>query len=183
MKESLPVMNYNGYEETAFDVVPVLEGVVGGVVVFGVLTLARADGMKGSPNPEKVYGGRGQDITAVVHSTTSTSVKGTVRVLTYHEAFGLVESDRLAEYMKTRNRILLDRGAATAVMLAGKHPPIPVQKPKPIIEPVVEPKPAPVVPQSPVTMTELLLQLAAMQQDFDLRMQVMAKRLATLEAK
>jgi hypothetical protein len=32
-------------------------------------------------------------------------------------------------------------------------------------------------------MTELLLQIAAMQTDFDLRMQVMAKRLALLEAK
>ena len=47
----------------------------------------------------------------------------------------------------------------------------------------IEPKPAPIVPKSPITMTELLLQIAAMQTDFDLRMQVMAKRLAVLEAK
>jgi hypothetical protein len=170
MKESLPVLNYNRYEETAFDIVPILEGIVNDVVVFGVLSLQRAEGIKEIPDPKKAYNGLGKEVAAVVNSTTGTCVTGTVLVVPFEVAF--------------QRRVLLDRGPATAVMVGGKHPAIPVQKPKPVpLPPVPEPKPAPVVPQSPITMTELLLQIAAMQTDFDLRLQVMAKRLALLEAK
>jgi hypothetical protein len=183
MKESLPVLNYNGYEETAFDVVPVLEGIVNGVVVFGVLSLYRAEGKKGVPDPATVYNGLGQEVVAVMNAPNG-GVQGNVLVIPFEVAYQRVESDRLAKYLKERRRILTDRGPATAVLLSGKHPPIPVQKPKPVpVPPVPEPKPAPVVPQSPITMTELLLQIAAMQADFDLRLQVMAKRVAVLEAK
>jgi hypothetical protein len=184
MKESLPVLNYNRYEETAFDIVPILEGIVNDVVVFGVLSLQRAEGIKEIPDPKKAYNGLGKEVAAVVNSTTGTCVTGTVLVVPFEVAFQRVKSDALARYLKERRRVLLDRGPATAVMVGGKHPAIPVQKPKPVpLPPVPEPKPAPVVPQSPITMTELLLQIAAMQTDFDLRLQVMAKRLALLEAK
>lgn len=185
MKESMPVLNYNRYEETAFDIVPILEGVVSGVVVFGTLSLQRADkGVKADLiDPREAYNGLSQEIKAVVQGSSGVSVEGNVVVIPFEAAFQRVKADALAKYLKERRRVLLDRGPATAVMV-GKHPAIPVQKPKPVpVPPVPEPKPAPVVPQSPITMTELLLQIAAMQTDFDLRMQVMAKRLALLEAK
>jgi hypothetical protein len=185
MPESLPVLNYNRYEETAFDLIPVLEGVVEGVIVFGVLSLLRAEaGVKGrvEVEPDVAYHGLGRPIKAVVQSSTGNSVEGSVVVISFTDAYPRVESDALASYLSARRRVLLNRGPATAVML--KHPPIPVQKPKPVpVPPAPEPKPAPVVPDSPITMTELLLQIAAMQTDFDLRFQVMAKRLAVLEAK
>lgn len=186
MKDTMPVLNYNRFEETAFDIVPILEGLVSGVVVFGVLSLLRADmGLKGeSVDHHEAYNGRGQTIKAVVQSSNGASVEGSVVVIGFDDAYQNVSSDRLASYLKERRRVLLERGAATAVFITPKHPPIPVQKPKPVpVPPAPEPKPAPVVPQSPLTMTELLLQIAAMQTDFDLRMQVMAKRLALLEAK
>jgi hypothetical protein len=166
MADSLPVLNYNRYEETAFDVTHILEGIVNGVVVFGVISLQQAEVEK-LPNLLESYEGVGQQVRVIING------------------------DRDAE--KEVMVILLDRGPATAVFvhpkgstafIKPKHPPVPVQKPKPVPVPTVpEPKPAPVVPQSPITMTELLLQMAAMQTDFDLRMQVMAQRLAVLEAK
>jgi hypothetical protein len=184
MTESLPVLNYNGYEETAFDVTPILEGIVNGVVVFGVLSLQSAEGVKEIPDAKKVYGGFAQEITAVMNGAKGTGIHGKVAVVPFEAAYQRVASDRLAKYLKERRRVLLDRGAAKAVFLAGKRPPVPAQKPKPVpVPPVPEPKPAPVVPQSPVTMTELLLQMAAMQTDFDLRLQVMAQRLSVLEVK
>jgi hypothetical protein len=184
MTESLPVLNYNDYEETAFDVVPVLEGIVNGEVVFGVLSLQRAEGVKDIPDAKKVYGGLAQEIIAVMNGAKGAGIHGKVVVISFGAAYQRVASDRLAKYLNERRKVLLDRGPAKAVFLAGKRPPVPVQKPKPVpVPPAPEPKPAPVVPKSPVTMTELLLQIAAMQTDFDLRLQVMAKRLAALEAK
>jgi hypothetical protein len=144
--------------------------------------LQRAEGVKGLPDLEKAYNGRGQKIRAFIHSTAGASVEGNVVVVPYEVAYQHVKEDALAKYLYERRRVLLNRGPATAVML--KHPPIPVQKPKPVpVPPAPEPKTAPFVPQSPITMTELLLQIAAMQTDFDLRMQVMAQRIAVLEAK
>ena len=187
MTDSLPVLNYNRYEETAFDVTHILEGIVNGVVVFGVLTLQVAEGEK-SPNLLEVYDGFGQLIRAVINGSPR-DVEKDVVVIPFEAAYQRVTSDRLAKYLKERRKILLERGPATAVLIGGKsppikHPPIPAQQPKPVpVPPEPEAKPAPVVPDSPVTMTELLLQMAAMQTDFDLRLQVMAKRLAVLEAK
>jgi hypothetical protein len=183
MSESLPVLNYNRYEETAFDLIPVLEGIVEGVVVFGVLSLQRAEiGENSWKITDPAYSGMVKSIQAVVQGTQGNSLETSVLVVAFEEAYQRVTSDRLASYLKERRRVLLDRGPATAVIV--KHPPIQVQKPKPIpVPPVPEPKAAPVVPQSPITMTELLLQIAAMQTDFDLRMQVMAQRIAVLEAK
>lgn len=186
MRESLPVLKYSNFEETAFDMVPVLEGVVNGVVVFGCLSLQRAD--KGATadlvDPLEAYGKIGKTIRAVIESSSGSSIEGSTVVVGFEEAYQRVGSDRLAAYLKERRRILLERGPATAVLLAGKRPPIPKQTPKPVpVPPVPEPKPAPVVPDSPVTMTELLLQMGAMQTDFDLRLQVMAQRLSALEAK
>jgi hypothetical protein len=187
MTDSLPVLNYNRYEETAFDVTHILEGIVNGVVVFGVLSLQNAEGEK-SPNLLEVYDGFGQVVHAVVNGSPSDGEKEVV-VIPFEAAYQRVNSDRLAQYLKERRKVLLDRGPAKAVFISGKkapikHPPIPAQQPKPVpVPPVPEPKPAPVVPNSPITMTELLLQIAAMQTDFDLRLQVMAKRLAVLEAK
>lgn len=190
MADSLPVLNYNRYEETAFDIVPILEGVVNGIVVFGVLSLQEADS-RASGELQKDWGSQVMPIQAVIQSPNT--VEDSVTVLPFEEAYQQVTSDRLANYLKERRRILLDRGAASAVFITPKgstafikpkHAPIPAQKPKPVPVPQVpEPKPVPVVPQSPITMTELLLQMAAMQTDFDLRMQVMAQRLAVLEAK
>jgi hypothetical protein len=190
MADSLPVLNYNRYEETAFDVTHILEGIVNGVVVFGVLSLQQAEVEK-LPNLLESYEGVGQQVRVIINGDRDAEKE--VMVIPFEAAYQIVSSDRLASYLKERRRVLLDRGPATAVFvhpkgstafIKPKHPPVPVQKPKPVPVPTVpEPKPAPVVPQSPITMTELLLQMAAMQTDFDLRMQVMAQRLAVLEAK
>jgi hypothetical protein len=183
MKESLPVMNYNRYEETAFDVTNILEGIVNSVVVFGVLSLQQADGVKNPGLPE-AYNGLGQLVKVFINGGSDVKAWAQeVSVIPFEVAYQRVKSDALAKYLNERRWALLDRGPATAVTLGGKHPPIPVQKPKPVVEPSPEPKPIPVVPKSPITMTELLLQMAAMQTDFDLRMQVVTKRLAALEAK
>ncbi len=184
MTPPIPILNYSRYEETAFDVVPLLEGVVNGVVVFGVMSLHRAEnGISGvkSVDPQEAYGGVGQAIRAVVQGSNGNSLESTIVVISFEEAYQRVGSDRLASYLRERRKVLLDRGPATAVFV--KHPPIPVQKPIPVVVPVPEPKPSPIVPKSPITMMELLLQIAAMQTDFDLRMQVVAKRLAALETK
>jgi hypothetical protein len=184
MKESLPVLKYSDFEETAFDVVPILEGAVDGEIVFGILSLRRADtGKDAVVITHEVYNGLGRPVRAIIQGKHANSIAENAYVIRFEDAYQRVASDRLASYLRDRRNVLREQGASTAVMI-GKHPPIPAQKPVPVPEPKPEPpKPVPVVPQSPITMTELLLQIAAMQTDFDLRMQVMAQRIAVLEAK
>jgi hypothetical protein len=181
---SLPVLQYRTYEETAFDTVPILEGLVDGQVVFGVLSLLRAEGIK-NPNANATFGGIATTIQARVLSTMGVAVDGPVAVIGYKDAYEHVKYDVLAEYLKERRRVLLTPmdPFKSAPPSTAKRPPVPEQKPVPVVEKVKEPTPPAVVPKSPITMTELVLQLAAMQIDFDLRMQVMAARVAKLEAK
>jgi hypothetical protein len=184
MSESMPVLRYRTYEETAFDAVPILEGVIDGNVVFGVLSLLRAEGVK-NPNANSTFGGIAATIRALVENESGQGVITSVAIIGFQYAYEHVKSEVLAAYLKERRRVLMTplNPFELAPPSTAKRPAVPVQKPKPVVEPVPEPKPAPVVPKSPITMAELVLQMAAMQADFDLRLQVMAARVAKLEAK
>jgi hypothetical protein len=180
---TLPVLSYHNYEETAFDSVPVLEGVVNDIAVFGILSLMRADGRK-DQLPKEVFGNKIRAIKAIARSKSGPAVEGSMQVINYADAYLMVNSDSLAQYLSERRRILLSLPPEQPPKHVMKMPPLPAQEPKVIEpEPPAQPKLAPVVPSSPVSMTEILLQIAAMQTDFDIRLQVMASRLATLEAK
>lgn len=176
----LPKFQYHPYEQTPFDKIPVLEGVIDGLVYFGVVSIQRADGGP-KDDPEFAYGK-----TARLKDIVVGKVQAHTYVIPFTDAFQRVEDEQLAIYLEKRRQALL--GSPVTV---GKVINIPKAAP---INPAIkieaatlthapEKAPEPVASKQPVTTAELVLQLATMQADFDLRLRVMAQRLAALEAK
>lgn len=170
----LPKFQYHPYEQTPFDKIPVLEGVIDGLVYFGVVSLKRADGNV-DDDPEFAYGSQGK-----MWSIAVGKVQAKTYIIKFSDAFQRVNDDQLANYLEQRRRALL--GSPVTV---GKE--ISIQKAKttepPVKVEVIKKDPEKIVQNPPVTTAELVLQMATMQADFDLRLRVMAQRLAALEAK
>ena len=187
----LPKFQYHPYEQTPFDKIPVLEGVIDGLVYFGVVSIQRADsGPK--DDPEFAYGK-----TARLKDIVVGKVQAHTYVIPFTDAFQRVEDEQLAIYLEKRRQALLGSpvtvGKVLTVPLAKSNSAKPdeAKSINPAIKieggtiapPTPAKAPEPVAPRQPVTTAELVLQLATMQADFDLRLRVMAQRLAALEAK
>lgn len=172
-----PNFGYHSYEQTAFDKVPVLEGVLDGLVYFGVVSLMRADGLYGkdglpTSDPQDAYGGWGKLTDLLVGN-----VEARTLVIKFSDAFQRVKDDALAAYLEQRRRALLGAPVTVGVQVKSK-PSLPKEALPKTNAPVAAP-----APKAPVTTAELVLQMATMQADFDLRMRVMAERIVALEAK
>lgn len=184
-ENDLPKFEYHTYEQTAFDKVPVLEGVIGGLAYFGVVSLMRADGMNREGlqtcEAEEAYDGKGR-----LERIRVGRVDANTLVINFVDAFRWVKDDALANYLDSRRRVLLSIGGSNPVGVQVKTPAKKLSLPEGQSITGGEPiKPLPVKQEkseSPVTTAELVLQMATMQADFDLRFRVMAERLAALEA-
>lgn len=172
----LPKFQYHPYEQTPFDKIPVLEGVIGGLVYFGVVSIQRADGGP-KDDPEFAYGKTARLMDIVVGK-----VEASTYLLRFTDAFQRVEDDQLARYLEQRRQVLLGSpvtvGKVINIAKPGSSTPA-IKVEASTLTPAPEKAPEPVVQKQPVTTAEL----ATMQADFDLRMRVMAQRLAALEAK
>jgi hypothetical protein len=185
-ENDLPKFEYHIYEQTAFDKVPVLEGVIGGLAYFGVVSLMRADGLlnrEGLPtcDAEEAYDRKGR-----MERIRVGRVDANTLIISFADAFRWVNDDALANYLDHRRRVLLSIGGSNPVGVQVKTPTKKLRPPEGLSitggEPIKSPPVKHEKSESPVTTAELVLQIATMQADFDLRFRVMAERLAALEA-
>lgn len=165
-----PEFQYNIYEQTPFDKIPVLEGVVDGLVYFEVASLLRADGLKGEVldcSPEDAYSGKGKLIKATVGN-----VDAEIVVISFSDAFQRVYDDALAQYLEKRRRALLGFPVTNGVQIKSKS----TQATK------TTPAKQQETPKT-ITAADLLEHLGAICMECDLRLSAIEKRLSALEAK
>lgn len=166
MSQQLPYFSYHVYEQTPFDKVSILEGLIDGVPYFGVVSLLLADDRKGD-DPEVAYGGKGRLLDIEV-GAEKTKTRAKTMVISYAEAFQRVYDDHLAKYLVKRRHALL--GAQV--------------KEEPKKAPLKTGKLAAVKKQSvAITTADLLAHIAALQTNFDLQLKSLSDRVSALEEK